>query len=168
MAKNKVDFTFLAVDPGFDRLGWAIAISHRPHLRILDFGCLQTNQAESKIARLLDLYLSLQHLVSIHQPRQLALESLYFNANKTTALQVSEARGLVIAACLKPNLQLFEYNPTTIKKVVTGYGRADKTAVAAMLKIQLKLPKPFPKQDDTVDALAIAFTHSLMVEQKGL
>ena len=46
-----------------------------------------------------------------------------------------------------------------VKKVLTGYGRADKKEVEQMVKISLETDK-LPKLDDTVDSIAIAICHS--------
>ena len=46
-----------------------------------------------------------------------------------------------------------------VKQVLTGYGRATKKEVEAMVKISLNTDS-LPKLDDTVDAIAIAICHS--------
>ncbi|MBP5177788.1 MAG: crossover junction endodeoxyribonuclease RuvC, partial [Clostridia bacterium] len=51
------------------------------------------------------------------------------------------------------------YTPLQIKQALTGYGRADKRQIQAMVTRLLNLKKT-PKPDDAADALAVALTHS--------
>ena len=85
----------------------------------------------------------------------MAVEKLFFIRNITTAMSVSQARGVVLLLGKQKKLQLFEYTPLQIKQAVTGYGKADKKQIQEMVKIILKLPN-IPKPDDAADALATA------------
>jgi crossover junction endodeoxyribonuclease RuvC len=60
-------------------------------------------------------------------------------------------------AAAQANVPLFEYNAMTIKKSVTGSGRADKNQIARV--VTLLLGKPVEGPHDAVDAVAIAITH---------
>ena len=70
---------------------------------------------------------------------------------------LGQARGVAIASCVLFSLPVFEYTALQVKKSVVGYGHADKTQIAAMIKYILKLNKTPPA--DPSDALAIAITH---------
>ena len=72
---------------------------------------------------------------------------------------MGEARGVAILACINGGLTVSEYTPLQIKSALTGYGRADKKQVQAMVKMILNL-KEVPKPDDTADALAAAICHA--------
>jgi crossover junction endodeoxyribonuclease RuvC len=86
------------------------------------------------------------------------METLYFARNVTSALTVSEARG-VITLCLAQNvIPLGEYTPNTIKKSVSGTASADKKVVQEYVKLLLGLPE-VPEPDHAADALAAAITH---------
>ena len=56
------------------------------------------------------------------------------------------------------SLKISEYSATSIKKTVTGVGRADKNQIATMIKILL--PKANFKSEDEADALAVAICHN--------
>ena len=91
----------------------------------------------------------------------MAVEKLYFKNNQKTAIDVAEARGVILLALHKSGVPLFEYTPLQVKSAVTGFGRAEKPQVMEMTRRLLNL-KEVPKPDDTADALAIAICHGQM------
>ena len=88
----------------------------------------------------------------------MSIERLYFNTNTTTAIDVAEARGVIILAAQQKSIGIFEYTPLQVKQAITGYGRAEKYQVMEMVKNLLSLPA-VPKPDDTADALALTVCH---------
>jgi crossover junction endodeoxyribonuclease RuvC len=76
-----------------------------------------------------------------------------------TALQVGQARGVIMLALSQSAIPVYEYNPMDVKLAVTGYGMAEKVQVQQMVKILLCLSE-IPKPDDVADALAIAICHA--------
>ncbi len=150
----------LGIDPGYDRLGWAIGRSQRQTPEVLAYGCIQTKKINDLAQRYLSLEEQLTEIIEKWQPTQLAIETLYFARNKNTALKVSESRGVVLSCCARHQLEIFEYHPNTIKLTTTGHGKADKKAVEKMVRLQLKL-KDEKIIDDAIDALAIVLTHTV-------
>lgn len=161
----------LSIDPGYGRLGYAIGDVEGTKLSVIEFSCLETSSKKSLGERYLDLSLSLEKILNQHQPEVLVLEKLYFARNTTTALRVSESRGIVIAACLKKVRQILEFAPSEIKLCVTGHGQADKAAVKKMTLAQLKIRADATVLDDAIDALAILLTfsssHSVLLNQSN-
>ena len=88
----------------------------------------------------------------------MAIEKLFFNTNTTTAIEVAEARGVILLAAQKYKVPVYAYTPLQVKQAVTGYGRAEKAQIIEMTRVLLHLDKA-PKPDDTADALAIAICH---------
>ncbi len=84
---------------------------------------------------------------------------LFFFKNQKTVISVAQARGVAIVVCETLKLPIFEYTPLQVKQALTGYGRADKNQVQAMVKAICKL-KEIPKPDDVADALATAICHA--------
>ena len=161
--------TILGIDPGFDRVGWAVGQVVDKKLQVWDFGCIQTDKQQIVSERYQAIDDQLTAILTKYKPADLAIESLFFFKNAKSVMRVSEARGAIISCCLRHQLQLFEYPPLQIKQAVTGNGRADKTAVAKMVKLQLKLPEKIVGGkietkiiDDAMDAIAILLTHALM------
>ena len=87
------------------------------------------------------------------------MEELFFSKNITTGIAVAHARGVALLTCVKRCGRLFEYTPMQIKQALTGYGKADKKQMQAVVTSILKL-KTVPKPDDAADALAIALCHA--------
>lgn len=149
----------LGIDPGYDRLGWAIAKIEGPKITPMEYGCIQTNKNEDIFSRYQQIITELSQIIAQHQPTELAIENLYFSKNTKTALRVSESRGVIITLALQYQMTTFEYDPVTIKQAVTGFGKADKKAVEKMTLMQLGLTNKSKIVDDAIDALAVAVTH---------
>ena len=92
---------------------------------------------------------------------------MFFAKNVKTAIAVAHARGVVLLTCVKECGRIYEYTPLQIKQALTGYGRADKKQIQAMVKMFLNL-KAVPKPDDAADALAVALTHAQTNKLGGL
>ena len=148
----------LGIDPGYDRIGWAIGEGIGSKPEIIDFGCVQTNKNLFDRYQLIEN--QLQKIIQRHQPHELAIETLFFSKNKKTALQVSEARGVILSCCARNGLNIFEYYPNQIKLTVTGNGQANKTAMEKMVRLQLNVP-PNKIIDDAIDAMGIVLTHAI-------
>jgi crossover junction endodeoxyribonuclease RuvC len=153
----------MGIDPGYDRIGWAVGALTQGRLSVTAYGCIETNRQASRIERYQQLDTDLTQLLTQHQPTEAGVETLFFSKNQTTAMQVAEARGIIMSALFRQQVAIFDYNPMQIKQAVTGTGRADKTAVEKMVRLQLRLPPtaaPKKELDDTLDALAILLTHA--------
>ncbi len=152
----------LGIDPGLAITGYAIVeAGSEPRWasgRVLEAGVIRTAPEESVSKRLKTIYGEVLHLIEEFQPEVLAVERIFFNQNVTTALAVSEARGVVLLA--GHPLEVASYTPLEVKRQICGYGRAKKPQVQAMVKRLLRL-RELPKPDDAADALAVALCHLL-------
>ncbi|MGD0328701.1 MAG: crossover junction endodeoxyribonuclease RuvC [Minisyncoccia bacterium] len=146
----------LAIDPGYDRLGIAVIEGDSSRPTLIWSGCVTPDRGPSA-QRLACISDAVTEAIREYLPDALALETLFFNANKKTALGVAEARGAVLAATGSASLPVIECSPQQVKLAVTGYGSADKTAVANMIPQLLILPKK-KRLDDELDAVAIGIT----------
>lgn len=147
----------LGIDPGSGIIGFGLVQkSHQP--KMLDGGVIRTTIGEDTALRLLELYESLSHLIKELQPDVAAVEKLFFAQNVTTAMTVSQARGVILLALAQSHIPIYEYTPLQIKMALTGYGRATKAQIQEMVRVQLGLKKK-PSPDDAADALAVALTH---------
>lgn len=154
--------TILAIDPGYDRVGWAVGSMSGLECLALHYGLIQTKKSESRIGRYQHIDRELSEIMTQYQPQEAAIESLFFYNNKTTAIHVAEARGVIISSCFRHEVEVSEYTPLQIKQAVTGFGQADKKAVEKMVRLQLKKQVANSEKmiDDTLDALAILLTHA--------
>ncbi len=152
--------TILGLDPGYGRLGWAVAKLNGSQLEPVDLGCIETSKDQELFDRYMLMEKKLQQVIEQHQPDQAAIENLYFFSNQKTAMKVSESRGIVIACLMKNRLKISQYTPLEIKETVTGYGRADKKAVEKMVRMEFSLRNK-KIIDDAIDALAVILTHKI-------
>ncbi len=143
----------LAIDPGFDRLGIAVIEGDPSKPTHVWSDCVEPEKGTPS-ARLFTVYDSVVQAIKTHAPDRLAIESLFFSTNVKTAMKVAEARGAVLAAAGSAGIEAQEYSPQEIKLAVTGYGAADKKAVAAMIPHLISLPIK-KRLDDELDAIAL-------------
>ena len=152
--------TILAVDPGFDRVGLAVMKLERDKPKLLFSECFKTDSKEARPERLFSIGRRVKEVIKKWRPGALAVETLFFNTNTTSAIGVAEARGIIIYEARSAGMEIFEYGPQTIKMAVTGYGKADKIQMANMVKKLINLPERSSKRlDDEVDAIALGITH---------
>lgn len=149
----------LGIDPGFGRVGYGIIEYRNNKYRAVEYGCITTESGEKLSTRLRKIHDDLEEIISRYNIEAASVESLFFNTNITTGIQVAEARGVILLALEQHNIQINEYTPLQVKQALIGYGRADKAQIKSMVKELLKLEK-MPRLDDTTDALAIAICHA--------
>jgi hypothetical protein len=82
--------TLLGIDPGYDRLGWAVGTLTGAKLGQIQFGTIQTNPKATLFERYGVIDQELTKILKEFQPCEAALESLFFNKNVTTAIHVLE------------------------------------------------------------------------------
>lgn len=148
----------LGIDPGLATMGWGVLNNERGRYKTVDYGVVLTPKDETLPVRLAMLEEGVNRLIDKYKPEEIALEELFFNSNVTTAINVAQARGVILLTCVKNCGRLYEYTPLQIKQALTGYGRADKKQIQIMVKTLLKLDA-VPRPDDAADALAVALTH---------
>lgn len=154
-----LNLRIVGIDPGYAIVGWGILEYKSSKFVTLDYGAITTDASQKFCDRLEKIYDSLNDVFSIYKPECMAIEKLFFSVNKKTAIDVAQARGVILICAKKFNISVFEYAPVEVKKSVVGYGRATKSQVMNMIKMVLNL-KAIPKPDDTADALALAVAHA--------
>jgi len=124
----------------------------------LDGGVVETTAAEPMERRLQRIHRALAELIAWHEPRALAIESVYFGKNVQSATAVGQASGVAMLAAAQRDVDCFAYTPQAIKMAVCGSGGAGKDQVQRMVGTLLGLPEP-PSPDHAADALAVAICH---------
>ncbi len=148
----------LGIDPGYATVGYGIVDTNGYNFTVVGYGAVTTPADLPFSERLKLIYDDINTLIEKYAPEELSIERLYFNTNTTTAIDVAQARGVIVMACHNKGLTVNEYTPLQVKQAVTGYGKAEKRQVMEMVKGLLSL-KAVPKPDDTADALALAICH---------
>lgn len=149
----------LGVDPGYAIVGVGTVDYEGNRFKVVDYGAITTEAGEDMFDRLKAIYDEMTKLIEYVKPDAMAIEELFFQNNQKTAINVAQARGVLILAAKNHNIPVFEYTPLQVKQAVVGYGRAEKKQVQQMTKAILNLSE-IPKPDDTADALALAVCHA--------
>lgn len=146
----------LGIDPGLERLGWAVVEDAGGTPRAIAYGCFETPRTDSVAERLHAIANHVQQTITTHQPQVMSIEKILFQKNVKTAIVVAQARGVVLAEAARQGLMVVEQTPNAVKQALTGYGSADKRQVQDMVRRVFHLAEA-PKSDDAADALAIAY-----------
>ncbi len=151
----------LGIDPGSRKAGYALIEKEGRRLKLLHSGTLRYDSEEEFLYRLGTIFDSLTAVCETHRPQEVAFESLIYVKSVTALAKLAQARGAMVAACLKTSkAKLFEYSPNLVKSTVAGHGHAPKEGVNKAL--QLLYGKLDLKSLDESDALAVATCHALL------
>jgi crossover junction endodeoxyribonuclease RuvC len=149
----------IGIDPGTANTGFGVikvtGTKKKRIIKQLCYGTIKTLAGEKQEKRLKKIYLEISRLLKKYSPDILAIERLYFFKNLKTAMPVSEARGVILLAAVKKNIEIKQFTPLQVKMMVCGYGRTEKKDLQKMVEKILKIKKPI-RPDDAADALAIA------------
>ena len=149
----------IGIDPGYAIVGVGVVDYVKNKFYPVKFGAVDTPAGTPFEERLRIIYDTVKEVIEETKPECMSIERLYFNSNQKTAIDVAEARGVILLAAIQAGIPIFEYTPLQIKQSLVGYGRAEKHQVQIMVRDTLKL-EAVPKPDDTADAVAIAICHS--------
>ena len=160
----------LGVDPGTNVTGYALLRSRGKKLELLTYGVIELARADldtlGKLRRMLERMIS---LMDEFKPNVLAIEAPFFGKNVQSMLKLGRAQGVVIAAALVRDLEVYEYAPRKVKKAVTGNGAASKEQVAGVLGHQFAEVRADETHFllDATDALAVAVCHHYQAFSPG-
>lgn len=150
----------LGIDPGTGITGFGVLDCNKMKYKMVDAGVITTTANAPAHERLEVIYDNIVEVIAEFKPQIMSIEKLFFATNVTTAMTVSQARGVVLLAAVQAKMQVYEYTPLQIKQTITGYGKAEKKQMQEMVKVLLGLTE-VPKPDDCADALAAAMTHAM-------
>ena len=148
----------LGLDPGLGTTGWGLIRAEGNRLSHLANGQLRTDSAAPLPRRLAHLDAMLSALIADHLPETAAAEEVFVNANPQSTLKLGQARGVVLCAAARAEIEVGEYAARLVKKAVVGVGNAEKPQVHAM--VARLLPGAKIAGADAADALAVAICHA--------
>ena len=158
----------LGIDPGTATTGYGLVNVLEDGLHVGEWGLIETDKDGLKENRLEKIYEDTLSLISLHKPDCFVIEKVFFSNNAKTVIAVGQAQGVLLLAAGKSKVEVFEYAPGTIKKYITGSGRANKKEVQMAIRKILGNKAKSKKHektyfDNAADALAIAMTHAMKV-----
>ena len=150
----------LGVDPGLTRCG--VGLIDSASARTVSFVHVDVIRTAADLPleqRLLAIRNGLVAILDEFQPDVIAIERVFSQHNVRSVIGTAQVAGLALMLAAERGLAVALHTPTEVKASVTGYGRADKNQVTAMVTAILKLDTP-PKPADAADALALAICHA--------
>ena len=96
------------VDPGYAIVGYGVLRYENKRFTVLDFGAVTTQAGVPFSVRLLDIFNDLTFLFDKYRPDVMSIEKLFFNTNKKTAVDVAQARGVILLAARNAGAQIYE------------------------------------------------------------
>ena len=148
----------IGIDPGLRRCGWGVIESTGNRLSFIAAGTVTPPTDIELAERLVILHRELTQVLDAYLPHEAAVEETFVSAGARSALQLGQARGVVLMTPALRGLPVGEYAANLIKKSVVGTGHAEKAQIQMMIKILL--PTAEYKGADAADALAIAVCHA--------
>lgn len=152
------EFVALGFDPGLATTGYGIVRPVDSGWEAVAGGVIETEKGTPRADRLRTIYREARSLIEAYHPDGVAIEEIFLATNARTAMRTAETRGVLLMAAA--DLTVRGYTPLQVKKRITGYGKAQKSQVQAMVKRLLCLPE-IPKPDDMADGLALALCYLL-------
>lgn len=150
--------TVIGIDPGSRATGWGIVRLDGRSLVLVGCGVIQLPAKLDLAGRMMTLAGRIGEVIEEHGPDVAAIEDVFVSRNPRAALKLGQARGAALAAVASRKLPVAPYPPASVKRAVTGSGRADKKQVAYMVRSILGMQE-IPAQD-AADALAVAICHA--------
>jgi crossover junction endodeoxyribonuclease RuvC len=160
----------LGIDPGTATTGYGLVQVLDDGLQVHEWGLIETDKTLLKEHRLEIIFEKTCDLIRKFDPDVFVFEKVFFASNAKTVIAVGQAQGVMLLAARKLNILVAEYAPGTIKKLITGSGRANKKEVQKHVKQILgnKIKAEKGKKthfDNAADALAIAMTHAMTISE---
>lgn len=117
----------IGIDPGYAIVGYGVIDYIGNKFKIVEYGAITTESNQNMNERFKSIHDDLNTIIERTKPEFLAIEELFFNSNQKTAINVAQARGVLLLSALNHGISVHEYTPLQVKQAVVGYGRAEKS-----------------------------------------
>ena len=150
----------LGIDPSLNSTGYGVIKYNNSRLYYVTSGVIKHAKSDELPKKLLNISNTIHDVISEFKPSKAGIEETFVNSNFQTSLKLGMARGAIFVNLAKFEVPIFEISPNSIKKNITGYGRASKDQLSFMVsQILSGIPSGTVfKTDDETDALSIAIT----------
>lgn len=160
----------LGIDQGYANLGYAIIRYniHKAEYKIIEYGTITTSPKNEIQDRLCILYDKLDEIINRYNLDMMACERLFttgeWNAggkkrNKSVDIvKTNMSTGIIFLLSAKHHLRMNDFAPTTVKKQLTGYGKANKEEIIKVVEKLMAKQNLKVKTNHESDAIAIGIT----------
>ena len=120
----------LGVDPSLSNTGYGLLESINNKLRPIEGGVIKTASSDPLSKRLAIISKEFIQIIDNFSPDVIAVEDLHSRPKfAKTSILMGHARGVILSSAGVRDIEVFDYQPTQAKNIVTGSGRADKKQV---------------------------------------
>jgi crossover junction endodeoxyribonuclease RuvC len=154
------------IDPGLRQSGYGvIRVDDDVAGAVLDAGVIRTSNEATLAIRLAELAAGVGEVLDEHRVDVMAVEQVYSHYQRPrTAILMAHARGVILLEAARRNIGVVHLPATTVKRHLTGNGRASKPQVQRAVAAALSLDR-FPDPPDVADALAVAVCAAAMISK---
>ncbi|GMV98342.1 MAG: crossover junction endodeoxyribonuclease RuvC [Phycisphaerae bacterium] len=146
------------IDPGLRQTGYGVVRvdGDDDEIVLLDAGVVRASAEGPLSLRLAELAQGIDEVLDEHRVEVVAVEQIYSHYQRPrTAILMAHARGVVLLEAGRRNARVLHLPSTTVKRHLTGNGRAGKEQMQRAVARLLNLPCA-PDPPDVADALAVA------------
>ena len=86
----------LGIDPGYGITGYSVIDYVGNHFKLMASGAIKTDAKMSFPLRLNEIFKDLNLIIDQYLPYAISVEELFFNNNAKTAINVAQARGVIL------------------------------------------------------------------------
>lgn len=147
----------IGIDPGYDKLGWAVGEITGSTLRLIAIGLITTEKASTP-DRFQSAREQLADVLKTYTPVVAGIEAVPPGGKSVTFVRLAEMRGIILNEIAQNSIAVREFFPDTVKLWAAGNGHATKAEVELVLRHELKIPPDVRMSDDTSDAVAVLVT----------
>lgn len=106
----------IGIDPGYATIGYGVLDYRNTRFTTLDYGAIITTPDHPFPERLLKIYEETSAIIERHRPDAAAIEKLFFSNNKTTGIDVAQARGVILLACEQNGVPVMSIRPCRLSR----------------------------------------------------
>lgn len=155
----------LWIDPWTTTVWYCLIESQNSSIKIIDFWIIKTIPKINIEIKLLEIWNDLNEIIKNFWVEKIVVEKLFFQNNIKTAIDVAQARWVILYEAIKNNLVIEEYTPLQVKKAVTWSGKANKNQLKKAIQMLFWLEES-PTYDDAADAIAMAYMWFLNAKKR--
>lgn len=155
----------LWIDPWTTTVWYCLIESQNSSIKIIDFWIIKTIPKINIEIKLLEIWNDLNEIIKNFWVEKIVVEKLFFQNNIKTAIDVAQARWVILYEAIKNNLIIEEYTPLQVKKAVTWNGKANKNQLKKAIQMLFWLEES-PTYDDAADAIAMAYMWFLNAKKR--
>jgi crossover junction endodeoxyribonuclease RuvC len=155
------------IDPGLRQTGYGVLSvdDDDDALRVIDAGVIRCSTDEPLDLRLAELAAGLDEVLDESRPEILAVEEIYSHYQRPrTAILMAHARGVILLGAARRSIKVLHVPATTVKRHLTGNGRASKEQIQRAVTETLGLAR-IPEPADVADALAIGLCAACLMRR---